>query len=942
MDMVAGPSLCQSAHKQDFGVIADKQDNKSVPTANLGPGRFTLARLSGSHFLESNEVSALSSQRAATSIFCKFSGPPLLVRVEEDIECLVCYKAPSAIAEPVTDGYSMIGNKSLLEVAACLPLQCATVQAVTEGAAKDRHILRLVLPDPTTVPVSMQLGDRVTHKVPNNLEGNWLLEFETSGALQHLLEQLQLIGCVMRGFAKHYELGQMLGVGSFSKVFYAQHKRTGLPVAAKVVSMTGNFSDDALMTEVCMLRRSCHPSVLKFVGVFSDVDPIDDRSAWIIVTEFVGGGELFERVRALGPLPENRAACIIVQLLSALQSMHKRGIIHRDIKTENVILVDNDEDQVKLVDFGLATQDWDAKEMLRRCGSPGYVAPEVLRSDEYGCKADCFSIGVLLHILLVGRGPFYGKTLEAMLARNMMCKVKRRTLAHLSEEAQDFVLSLLQSEPELRPTAAEALEHPWFQNQAWSKKPPPALTQQLETGPTSNTMIKTGLCAGAQKLQSLKERVDVKTSKKGDVNTSKKGDAASTYIQRNSSLYVEADVDLERSNTHITTCSASRSEPSIECPEADAPMPFGSEGGASNDDIALESTLESMPILRTQTPVFADMQDTLANLRAQGFSPRTSFVESPHHTRQDIVSYRKSGRCTGRFTGHDGARISGRISGRHTGRNTGLERTSAHFTRDPDSDFGNPRDSIHSNASLRELAECDVRRSGKGSDVLSETVEPHSAIWPCGEPREDVLNELPCSSLRRDKRIVHRRVSGEQTQLLHRQCVSSLPTPRSCAAGSCAAGSARAVIRALRPVQSLPASNDTRLECRRDVDTRLEMPSLVSSASEGSEGVVLVTSEPTIPASTKQVSMKAQLLKLRPASDIRASLYRKRSDSDTATPASSTYMSEVSQEILEPSSPPGSKQALALIAHKYGGARRPGRSFTESPVDEKLCWSSEA
>jgi serine/threonine protein kinase len=149
------------------------------------------------------------------------------------------------------------------------------------------------------------------------------------------------------------------------------------------------------------------------------------------------------------------------QLLSALSFLHQRRIVHRDLKTENVILADVYGDRVKLVDFGLAAYETDEKEMQRRCGSPGYVAPEVLQNRQYGCPADCFSMGVLLYILVSGLAPFSGKDVPTVLRRTVKCQVTYKE-NDFSPNASACLRKLLTSSPDTRMTAKEAGAHEWF------------------------------------------------------------------------------------------------------------------------------------------------------------------------------------------------------------------------------------------------------------------------------------------------------------------------------------------------------------------------------------------------------------------------------------------------------------------------------------------------
>ncbi len=157
------------------------------------------------------------------------------------------------------------------------------------------------------------------------------------------------------------------------------------------------------MQEIAILRGLRHPRILKLFEVYEGHEYVH------LILEYLKGGELFDRIQAKGGFSEADAARIMSRLLEVVAFCHNKGVIHRDLKPENIILTqasnayhvrDTDSDlNFKIVDFGLATQIEASKDLTLVCGSPGYVAPEILRHEGYNLKADVFSCGVILYAL---------------------------------------------------------------------------------------------------------------------------------------------------------------------------------------------------------------------------------------------------------------------------------------------------------------------------------------------------------------------------------------------------------------------------------------------------------------------------------------------------------------------------------------------------------------
>jgi len=182
----------------------------------------------------------------------------------------------------------------------------------------------------------------------------------------------------------------------------------------------------------------------------------------------VTGGELFDKIVELGSYSEKDAANLVAKMVSAIDYLHELGIAHRDLKPENLLLRDKDSiSEVKLADFGLS-KIVSQQVMMTACGTPGYVAPEVLLAKGYGPEVDMWSIGVITYILLCGFPPFYNEKLQLLFEQIMKADYDFPVdyWSDISEDAKDFIRKLLVVEPKKRMTGKEALQHKWLAGNA--------------------------------------------------------------------------------------------------------------------------------------------------------------------------------------------------------------------------------------------------------------------------------------------------------------------------------------------------------------------------------------------------------------------------------------------------------------------------------------------
>jgi serine/threonine protein kinase len=254
-----------------------------------------------------------------------------------------------------------------------------------------------------------------------------------------------------------YRITERLGSGSFATVYRAEHTITLTGVAMKAICKTSVASPDEfelLQREVKLMKGMDHP----FVAFLYDV--LDDDSYFYLVIELVDGGSLLTYIRYSQSLNEATARRIFYQIVSVLEYLHNdRHIAHRDIKPENVLLDRNL--NIRVVDFGLARAFTRSNPFLdTTCGSPAYIAPEILQQKPYTAAADIWSAGILLYGVVAGRLPFYDQNIAVMLSNVMT--MEPAIPPDLTPFLRRLLTRCLIKDPRLRITLQEIHEDPWL------------------------------------------------------------------------------------------------------------------------------------------------------------------------------------------------------------------------------------------------------------------------------------------------------------------------------------------------------------------------------------------------------------------------------------------------------------------------------------------------
>jgi len=267
-----------------------------------------------------------------------------------------------------------------------------------------------------------------------------------------------------------YDMKDVLGTGAFSQVRLAQSKEDpSVMFAIKIIDKKAlKGKEDSLENEIKVLRsfRLKHPNIVQLLETY------EDKTRVYLVMELVTGGELFDRIVEKGSYTEKDAADLMRQVLEAVDYMHDQGVVHRDLKPENLLYYSPDEDsKIMISDFGLSKME-DSGIMATACGTPGYVAPEVLAQKPYGKAVDVWSIGVISYILLCGYPPFYDENDANLFAQILKGEFEFDSpyWDDISDSAKDFIRQLMMVDVDRRFTCKQALGHPWISGNAASSK----------------------------------------------------------------------------------------------------------------------------------------------------------------------------------------------------------------------------------------------------------------------------------------------------------------------------------------------------------------------------------------------------------------------------------------------------------------------------------------
>ncbi|XP_055857518.1 serine/threonine-protein kinase GL21140 isoform X2 [Episyrphus balteatus] len=260
---------------------------------------------------------------------------------------------------------------------------------------------------------------------------------------------------------ERYALGNVIGDGNFAIVLKIKDRQTSKPYALKVIDKSKcKGKKHYIDAEVRVMKKLNHPHIISLIM------DVDQPSIMYLVLEYVSGGDLFDAITRVTRFSEEQSRVMIKHLAAAMAYLHSMSIVHRDIKPENLLVELDDKGHVvelKLADFGLACEV--TEPLFAVCGTPTYVAPEILMETGYGLKIDVWAAGIILYILLCGFPPFVSPDnqqeplFDAIISG--VYEFPEPYWSDIGDGVRDLIANMLQSDPDVRFTSEDILDHYW-------------------------------------------------------------------------------------------------------------------------------------------------------------------------------------------------------------------------------------------------------------------------------------------------------------------------------------------------------------------------------------------------------------------------------------------------------------------------------------------------
>uniref|UniRef100_A0A7S4DXL3 Calmodulin n=1 Tax=Lotharella globosa TaxID=91324 RepID=A0A7S4DXL3_9EUKA len=349
-----------------------------------------------------------------------------------------------------------------------------------------------------------------------------------------------------------YKRGEKVGEGRFANVFRCQHKMTGRDYAVKVIdkSKIDDADKEGLRAEIAILRMAIHPFIVSMKKVY------ETKTEIFIVMEWLEHGDLFKEIVRRKFFKEDAARHVIQQLCSAIRYCHLRGIVHKDIKPENILVERLDDPYIRIfvTDFGLSQFARPREEMKDAAGSVAYMAPEMIDDATFTKAVDVWGIGVITFVLLSGGLPFYDSDEVKLMDKIVGTPVSfaNPRFKNVTEEAKDFIRRTLEKDPKKRLTISQAMGHAWLQQM--DAIIPLVRKKSIERSDREKLMVKVeGEIKSLSALAVDKPKKDVETATTDTSDKEKKNVETATTDSNEKTVPKEADTTTTTAPTSTTT-----------------------------------------------------------------------------------------------------------------------------------------------------------------------------------------------------------------------------------------------------------------------------------------------------------------------------------------------------------------------------------------------------
>ncbi|XP_071137884.1 uncharacterized protein [Mytilus edulis] len=279
-----------------------------------------------------------------------------------------------------------------------------------------------------------------------------------AGSMFEDVFQDQFIPLDIRKQVGNYKIGKTLGKGSFSTVREGKHLQNEQTVAIKIIPKSSILQQEKIKKRFCseikVQKGLDHPNIVRCL------EWMETGRNFYLVLELVEGENMKDYLKRKKQIDETEGKSIMRQICSAVHYMHNKGVLHRDLKLDNMVL--EKDGKVKIADFGLSTSLEGIENKLHFCGSPSFIAPEVLSKRNYTTASDIWSLGVNLFYLLIGTLPFTMESKNNFVSLYFSILQGCEIPSTISEECRDLLTKMLTVDEDRRIAMHDILEHKWL------------------------------------------------------------------------------------------------------------------------------------------------------------------------------------------------------------------------------------------------------------------------------------------------------------------------------------------------------------------------------------------------------------------------------------------------------------------------------------------------